>query len=164
MIRRLAAMVAVLVTPAAMAQSPAQEREAVLAVTEALFEAVASRDPEDWRAVLAEDGVSTVLMEDAEDETAAPRIIPNAELIAAMQPVDASHHERWTSPPEVTIAGDTAAVWGPYDFWVDGNFSHCGVNMIDLEKRDGRWIAVNLSWTQITENCPTAEGPPPQAG
>jgi len=162
MTRMLVLFLAVCAAPAA-AQSAASERDAVLAVTDALFDAVTSRDPDDWRAVLAEDGISTVLRQDASDEAAAPRIIPNAELIASIQPVEGRHRERWTSPPEVTISGETAAVWGPFDFWIDDRFSHCGVNMIDLEKRGGDWIIVNLSWTHITEDCPTANGPPPQA-
>lgn len=149
-------VLALAATPSAGA---AEERAAVLAVADALFDAVASRNPDHWRAVLAIDGVSTVMLES--DEAAEARIIPNAELIASMQPVDAVLHERWTSEPQVRVQGDTASIVGPFDFWRDGVFSHCGVNMIDLEKRDGRWIAVDLSWTQLIKGCPTADGPPP---
>ncbi len=151
-------LLALALTPSAGAAS---EREAVLAVADALFDAVASRDPADWRAVLAEDGVSTVMLDS--DEAADARVIPNSELIASMQPAETVLYERWTSPPQVQVHGETASIVGPFDFWRDGAFSHCGVNMIDLEKRDGRWIAVDLSWTQLTEGCPTAGDPPPAA-
>jgi hypothetical protein len=50
-------------------------------------------------------------------------------------------------------------VWGEYEFWIDGAFSHCGVDAVDLVKIDGEWKVANFMWTVEKENCPT--GPKP---
>jgi hypothetical protein len=34
------------------------------------------------------------------------------------------------------MQGRIATVWAPYDFWIDGKFSHCGVDAFDLIKTD----------------------------
>ena len=41
--------------------------------------------------------------------------------------------------PEVRVNGLIATVWAPYDFWIDGKFSHCGVDQFDLIKTEEGW-------------------------
>jgi hypothetical protein len=36
--------------------------------------------------------------------------------------------------PTVLIRGSLAAVWAPYEFWIDGRTSHCGVDVFDCVK------------------------------
>jgi hypothetical protein len=54
----------------------------------------------------------------------------------------------------VLIRGPIAVVWGQYEFLIDGEFSHCGVDAADLVKVDGRWKVANFMWTVEKENCP----------
>lgn len=35
--------------------------------------------------------------------------------------------------------GPLAIVWAPYQFYYNGNFSHCGVNSFQLVRFDGTW-------------------------
>ena len=56
----------------------------------------------------------------------------------------------------VLIQGNIAVVWTPYDFHVDGVFSHCGIDSFQLIKQDGQWLISNSSWTLETENCPAS--------
>ena len=53
----------------------------------------------------------------------------------------------------VQVDGDMAHVWTPYEFWYNKEFSHCGVNSIQLVKLDGKWKIVYLIDTRRKENC-----------
>ncbi|HLT33925.1 MAG TPA: hypothetical protein VKZ98_09060 [Aquaticitalea sp.] len=53
----------------------------------------------------------------------------------------------------VQIDGDMAHVWAPYGFWYNKEFSHCGVNSIQLVKMDGSWKITYLIDTRRKENC-----------
>jgi hypothetical protein len=44
----------------------------------------------------------------------------------------------------IQIDGNMAHVWTPYQFWFDGNFSHCGVNSFQLFKDDGHWKIIYI--------------------
>jgi len=60
--------------------------------------------------------------------------------------------ERYWSPT-VMIRGGIAVVWAPYEFWIDGETSHCGVDVVDFVKIDGTWLVSNAMWTVEPEAC-----------
>lgn len=60
--------------------------------------------------------------------------------------------ERYWSPT-VLIRGGIAVVWAPYEYWIDGETSHCGVDVVDFVKIDGRWLVSNLMWTVEPNAC-----------
>ena len=46
------------------------------------------------------------------------------------------------------VDGDVASVTAPYDFWVDGACSHCGVDVLTLVRdSDGTWRVATISYT-----------------
>jgi hypothetical protein len=63
-----------------------------------------------------------------------------------------SHRERYWSPT-VHIRGGIAQVWAPYEFWIDGKTSHCGIDTFDMVKVDGRWRVANAMWTVEPDAC-----------
>ncbi len=64
--------------------------------------------------------------------------------------------------PEVRINGGVAMVWYPYDLYIDGAWSHCGVDVFTLVRADGRWRIATMVWS--AEQPPVCEkhpdGPP----
>lgn len=66
---------------------------------------------------------------------------------------------------KVLVSGPLAMVWLPYDFYRDGKWSHCGVDLFSLLKSDGRWRIATLVWS--VEQPPACaahpDGPPPGA-
>jgi hypothetical protein len=44
--------------------------------------------------------------------------------------------------------------WAPYDFYIDGEFSHCGVDVFDLIQLEGQWKLANSMYTVIRNDCP----------
>ena len=53
----------------------------------------------------------------------------------------------------VKIDGDLAIAWTPYKFYVDNNFSHCGVNSFQLVRLNGAWKIQYLIDTRRKEGC-----------
>ena len=46
------------------------------------------------------------------------------------------------------VDGDVASVTAPYDFWVDGACSHCGVDVLTLVRdSEGTWRVATISYT-----------------
>lgn len=66
---------------------------------------------------------------------------------------------------EARVSGPIAVVWLPYDFYVDGKWSHCGVDVLTLVKADGRWRIATMGWS--VDQPPSCQrhpdGPPPGA-
>ena len=66
--------------------------------------------------------------------------------------------------PEARVNGPLAMVWYPYDLYLDGKWSHCGVDVFTLIRSDGQWRIATMSWT--AEQPPACEkhpdGPPKQ--
>ncbi|MFN2330204.1 MAG: nuclear transport factor 2 family protein, partial [Chromatocurvus sp.] len=54
---------------------------------------------------------------------------------------------------EIRIDGHMANAWTPYTFYVDGDFSHCGVNSFQLINTDGGWNIVHIIDTRRKEGC-----------
>ncbi|RZN82881.1 MAG: nuclear transport factor 2 family protein [Winogradskyella sp.] len=53
----------------------------------------------------------------------------------------------------IKIDGKMANAWTPYEFWFDGNFSHCGVNSFQLVKEDNDWKIIYLVDTRRRQGC-----------
>ncbi|MCY1559956.1 hypothetical protein D9M68_970420 [compost metagenome] len=53
----------------------------------------------------------------------------------------------------VNVDGSLAAVWTPYEFYYNGQFSHCGVNSFQLHKEDGTWKIRYVIDTRRKEGC-----------
>lgn len=64
--------------------------------------------------------------------------------------------------PTVQLQAGIATVWYPYDFYIDGEWSHCGIDTFTLVKRADRWMIVTIAYT--VEQPPACErhpaGPP----
>lgn len=64
--------------------------------------------------------------------------------------------------PEARVNGPVAVVWYPYDLYVDGQWSHCGVDVFTLIRSEGQWRISTMSWS--AEQPPVCEkhpdGPP----
>ena len=122
------------------------------------FAAVRSSIADDWRAFQLAEGTTLSFRPGAEGrpEELEMRISNNEDFIADLKPDGHEYLERWTGEPTILIRGPIAVIWGEYEFWIDGEFSHCGVDSADLVKIDGKWKVANFMWTVEKEDCPTA--------
>ncbi len=53
----------------------------------------------------------------------------------------------------IRIDGPLAIVWTPYQFYFNGNFSHCGVNSFQLIRQKEGWKIQYLIDTRRKEGC-----------
>ncbi len=65
--------------------------------------------------------------------------------------------------PTVMVSGPVAMVWLPYDFYQDGKWSHCGVDVFTLLKTEVGWRIATVVWSadQPPVCSPHPDGPPP---
>ncbi|WP_034059218.1 nuclear transport factor 2 family protein [Lacinutrix jangbogonensis] len=53
----------------------------------------------------------------------------------------------------IQIDGNMANAWTAYEFWFNGQFSHCGVNSFQLIKENDTWQIFYLVDTRRREGC-----------
>lgn len=53
----------------------------------------------------------------------------------------------------IKIDGPLAIVWTPYTFYLNGKFSHCGVNSFQLVRFDGVWKIQYIIDTRRRQGC-----------
>lgn len=135
------------------APDPARSEEAaILAVVDRMFDAMRRRDAEAYAALLVPEGMAIRVRTDGPAEGRL-RFRGNAEDIALFKEGTDMWDERiWN--PTVHVHGPIAVVWAPYDFHINGKFSHCGVDLFELLNVDGAWRLSNASWTVETVGCP----------
>jgi uncharacterized protein YciI/ketosteroid isomerase-like protein len=56
----------------------------------------------------------------------------------------------------VHVRGSVATAWAPYDFYVDGEFTHCGTNAITLVRTPEGWRIASSAWTVEATGCAPA--------
>jgi hypothetical protein len=136
----------------------ADDRADVLELMDRAFDAVATLDPDDWREIVIPEGrvLSFRPKKDGAPGELEMRSSSQAESLEGLDGTSQGFLERWTEEPVVMVRGPIASVWGEYEFRVNGEFSHCGVNALHLAKTDGAWRIVNWTYTVEFDNCPTA--------
>lgn len=138
--------------------SLAPAEDAVLDVVQRFFDTISEKDVETARELLLTDGqfvsIRTV------DGKRVVRASSTRNFLDGLARSEGEWLERMWDP-EVKVQGDLATVWTPYDFHVDGVFSHCGVDAFDLIRIDGAWRITAGSYTVEREDCaPSPLGPP----
>ncbi len=53
----------------------------------------------------------------------------------------------------ISVDGNLAHVWTPYEFWFNGNFSHCGANAFTIAKLEAGWKIIQVIDSRRKEGC-----------
>jgi hypothetical protein len=118
-----------------------QDEQAVLAPITAMFDAMAKRDAAAMKKPLLPGG-SMVLMRDGKPTQMTFDAF--ADLVG--KPGKAQIEER-IHDPLVRIDNDLAVVWAPFEFLVDGKVDHCGTDLFNLVRADGKWLIASVADT-----------------
>lgn len=46
--------------------------------------------------------------------------------------------------PLTRVDNDLAMVWAPFEFRVNGKVDHCGTDLFNLVRTDGKWLIANF--------------------
>jgi hypothetical protein len=153
----LAAAVIGSVSPAA-AQAPADDRAQVLAVADSALAAISRNDFVAFTDLMLDSAVSFSAGE--RDGKAWTSFRTRAQERATKS--DRMFTERGFDP-QVMVSGPLATVWLPYDFYLDGAWSHCGVDVFTMLKTEAGWRIATIAWSvQQPPACKAhPDGPPP---
>lgn len=132
---------------------------AVLTAVERFFETMTAKDAAGARAVLDPEG-DFVSVRWNDGGEAVVRRVSNRDYLESLPGETAAYLERvWDS--DVRIHGPIAVVWTPYDFHIDGAFSHCGIDVFNLLRTDAGWVITGGTYTVERTGCaPSPLGPP----
>ncbi len=123
------------------------EVQAVLAPIQAMFDGMSKRDA----AAIKEPtlpGGSMVLMRDGK-----PVQMTFEAFAERVGRPGTTHIEERIHDPLVRIDNDLAMVWAPFDFLVDGKVDHCGTDLFNLVRKDGKWLIASVADTG-RKDCP----------
>lgn len=120
------------------------EESAVLQTVQAMFDGMSHRDADAMKAAWIPAG-TLVLMRDG--KPAQMSIESFADRLGAGKATSKTTIEERIHDPLVRIDNDLAVVWAPFDFLVDGKVDHCGTDLIDLVRVDGKWLIASVADT-----------------
>lgn len=146
----LGALALSLGAPSLGAQSVSDDSAAVVATVQRLFDAMARRDTTLARALLLP-GTRFVSVS-GDSASAGPRMQGDSAFLRMLAARSEPLLERMWAPV-VTVAGPIATLWAPYDFHIDGRWSHCGVDTVTLLKSGSGWRIAALVYTVQRRNC-----------
>lgn len=145
----LVGMCLVMVTTVSQAQGSGQE---VREVIERLFDGMRAKDPQMLSAVFLEKApMQTIVSTDDGASVQSDSVEDFVKRIAQIPP-ETQLDERILDY-QIKIDGNLAAVWTPYEFYVNGKFSHCGVNSFQLVRTAEGWKIAYIIDTRRTEGC-----------
>ena len=126
--------------PALLHASTAEE-QAVLAPVTAMFDGMAKRDA----AAIKEPtlpGGTMVLMRDGKPTQMTFEAFADRVGKPGTTKIEERIHD-----PLIRIDNDLAVVWAPFEFLVDGKVDHCGTDLFNLVRKDGKWLIASVADT-----------------
>src|SRR6476646_3489402 len=118
-----------------------KDEQAVMAPIAAMFDGMAKRDAAAIKKPLLPGG-GMVLMRDGKPT----QMTFDAFADMVGKPGKAQIEER-IHDPLVRIDNDLAVVWAPFEFLVDGKVDHCGTDLFNLVRADGKWLIASVADT-----------------
>jgi hypothetical protein len=135
-----------LLTPAVYAQRPATRptpaQTAVMAVVDSAMAAINTGDMVALSNVMTDSGQVYA----ARDRNGVPMFTMRTAASQRASGKRAPIVERGFNA-DVRIAGTMASVWLPYDLWIDGKWSHCGIDHFTLVQVGTAWRIANLTYS-----------------
>jgi hypothetical protein len=129
-------------------EGAAPEEQMVLAPVRAMFDGMAKRDAAAIKEPLLPGG-TMVLMRDGK-----PTQMTFEDFAARVGKPGTTHIEERIRDPLIRIDNDLAVVWAPFEFLVDGKVDHCGTDLFNLVRSNGKWLIASIADTG-RRNCPT---------
>lgn len=134
-------------------QAQAVEEQRVRETLEDLFRAMELGDSALARKCFASHVTTATIFRDKANAT----VIRHEDSIAGfMKAIGTPHEETWYEEIwdlKIRIDGDFAQAWCDYAFYVDSNFSHCGVDAFHLVRENGAWKIFHLADTRRKAPC-----------
>ena len=130
----------------------AQQNEEVRQVIASMFEGMKSKNTDLIKAAFHPDAtMQTVKSGETGSELGSNSVEDFLNRIAST-PATTTLDERILDY-QIKVDGDMAAAWTPYEFYINENFSHCGVNSFQLIRTPDGWKITYIIDTRRKEGC-----------
>jgi len=133
--------------PSAQAQT---EEDRILEVAQKVFDGINERNGDLVRSVMMPG--STLFATGMNDTIPFARLSTRDDFAINIESAEARFHERMFES-EVMIRQGLAVVWAEYDFHINGEFSHCGIDTFTLVNTENGWMVASLAYTVEREGC-----------
>jgi hypothetical protein len=130
---------AVLTTP--LLHAATHEEQAILAPVKAMFDGMAKRDAAAIKEPLLPGG-TMVLMRDGKPVQMTLEAFADRVGKPGTTQIEERIHD-----PLIRIDNDLAVVWAPFEFLIDGKVDHCGTDLFNLVRKDGKWLIASVADT-----------------
>ena len=117
------------------------EELAVLEPIHAMFDGMSKRDAAAIKAPTLPGGMMVLMREGK------PTQMTFEAFAARVGKPGTTQIEERIHNPLVRIDNDLAVVWAPFDFLVDGKVDHCGTDLFNMVRVDGRWMIASVADT-----------------
>lgn len=124
------------------------EQQAVLAPITQLFDGMAKRDAAAIKKPLLSGG-TMVLMRDGK-----PTQMTFEDFADRVGKPGTTQIQERIHDPLVRIDHDLAVVWAPFEFLVDGKVDHCGTDLFNLVRMEGKWVISSIADTARKDCVP----------
>ncbi len=140
---------AVLVVSSISAQTA---EDSVKATVNKMFTAMKNADSVSLRSVFSETAVLQTISRNKEGQVyvRTENISAFSSSIGKLNAGDADERIRFDA---IRVDAALASVWTPYQFYLKGSFSHCGVNSFQLVRLNGEWKIQYVIDTRRRDNC-----------
>lgn len=128
------------------------EEEQVEAVIKSLFDGMRTKNAEQVAAAFSPEAMMQTVISKPEGSEVGSNAVADFVTRIASTPQETQLDERILDY-QIKIDGTMASAWTPYQFYVNGNFSHCGVNSFQLVKMAEGWKIVYIIDTRRKEPC-----------
>lgn len=135
-----------------------QDEEDVLAIADLALERITAEDFAGLADLMIDTAVAyTATERDGEYQVRTRSYAEQREAV-----VNGDYVERGYDPTVLT-SGPIAMVWYPYDFYLNGEWSHCGIDIFNLARTNDGWRITTMLWNaeQPPACKPHPDGPPP---
>ncbi|HSZ07485.1 MAG TPA: nuclear transport factor 2 family protein [Steroidobacteraceae bacterium] len=121
------------------------DQKAALACFQAFLDGLGKRDKAAMTAQLLPGG-SVVLMRKGK-----PVQMTLEALADRLSQPGAESHEERIRDAVVHVDGDVGIIWAPFEFLLDGKIDHCGRDIANVVRIDGRWVIAAIEDNSRTE-------------
>ncbi len=132
--------------------SQSNEKEEVMKVINQVFEAMRTNDSTLLKQSFVESPNTFTAYINQEGKS----VLATGNFQRFVSAVGQPKEQVWNEPiwnEKVEIDGNLAQVWVDYAFYVDDQFSHCGVDAFHLINQDGSWKIFHLVDTRRRSDC-----------
>lgn len=117
-----------------------------------LFKGMKNADPELLKSAFADGAILQTIARDKEGKTVV-RTDQVSDFVASISKIKKDSADERIVFETIKIDGPLAIVWTPYNFYYNGQFSHCGVNSFQLVRLNGAWKIQYIIDTRRRAGC-----------